>query len=189
MKLHHLPNIITSIRILLVIPTVLCLLQGRYVFAFWTFFIAGWSDAIDGYLARRYNWFSRLGSILDPIADKSLMFGVFLTLGYLGVVPIWVALLVVGRDLVIMLGAAAYYGLYGKYNMAPSLLSKLNTLVQIVFALAVMLSISYFNIPQGFLDITMYVMVVTTILSGLDYVIVWGQKALSARRAAGNQAS
>ena len=182
MNLSHLPNIITSIRIALVVPTVICLLEGRYVIAFWTFFIAGWSDALDGWLARRNGWFSRLGSILDPIADKSLMFGVFLTLGYLGVVPLWVAVLVVSRDMVIIVGAAAYYFLFGTFNMAPSLVSKLNTLVQIVFALGVMLSLSYLDIEQGFLDILMYVMVVTTIISGLDYVLVWSKKAIQTQK-------
>jgi len=180
MKLSYLPNILTSIRLILVFPTVYCLLKGNYVAAFWVFFIAGWTDAIDGWLARRNNWFSKLGSILDPIADKSLMLLVFLTLGYLEVVPMWVALLVVLRDLIIMAGASAYYALFGTYNMAPSLLSKLNTMVQIIFALMVMSSLSYLDIDQGFLDIAMYIMVVTTILSGIDYIIIWGLKAFHA---------
>jgi cardiolipin synthase len=180
MSLHYIPNIITLLRLILVIPTVACLLSGDYILAFWAFFIAGSSDALDGYLARRYNWFSRFGSILDPIADKSLMFCVFLTLGYLNVVPMWIALLVVSRDLVIVAGAAAYYFSFGKYTMQPSLISKLNTLVQITFALGIMLSLSYLNIQQGLLDSLMYLMVVTTVISGIDYVLVWGRRAWQA---------
>ena len=180
MNWRFLPNLITITRILLVIPIVWLLIRHAYAEAFIIFFIAGCSDAVDGYLARRNHWFSRLGSILDPIADKLLMFSVFVALGWLGITPMWLVLIVVARDVIIIFGALAYHGVVGKYDMEPSLLSKLNTLFQACYLLAAIL-VQFSNfIPAQVTDVFLYAVAVTTVLSGLDYVVVWGRRAVHA---------
>ena len=134
--LRHLPNLITLLRMLLVVPLCWLIADGHYDGALVVAAIAGLSDAVDGFLAKRYGWQSWLGGILDPIADKLLLMAGFLWLAFAGDVPGWLAALVIGRDLVIVGGAVAYYYLIGRFDAAPSRLSKLTTLVQIVFVLA-----------------------------------------------------
>ena len=98
MKLKYIPNMICVVRILLVAPIVTYLAEERYGLALILILIAGLSDALDGYLARRFDWRTRLGGLLDPAADKLLMFSVFVTLTWMGWVPVWFTAIVVGRD-------------------------------------------------------------------------------------------
>lgn len=135
MKPKHIPNLICVIRIILVAPIVWSLVDGRYGLALALTLIAGLSDALDGYLARRFDWRSWLGGLLDPAADKLLMFSLFVTLTCLGWVPVWFTVIVIGRDLVIIGGAIAYRLLVGRVEGNPTLVSKANTVLQIVFAL------------------------------------------------------
>lgn len=93
MKPHDIPNVITAFRFLLVPPVVILLLQERFTAALIVFGVAGFSDGLDGFLAKRYDWRSRLGSILDPLADKLLLVSSFVTLGWLGLIPAWLCCL------------------------------------------------------------------------------------------------
>ena len=102
--MHHIPNIISVLRIFLVLPIAIQLYNEAWMSAFILFFIAGISDGIDGFLARAFNWKSKLGAMLDPIADKLLLTVIFITLAYKGVIPVWLAALVVVRDIVIIIG-------------------------------------------------------------------------------------
>lgn len=137
MKLRYIPNLICVARILLVAPIIWSLLEGRFDLALLLIFIAGVSDAVDGYLARRFDWRTRLGGLLDPAADKLLMLSLFLTLSWLGLVPIWFTAIVIGRDVIIVAGIVTYQALVEPVHGNPTLASKLNTLLQIVFALLV----------------------------------------------------
>ena len=110
----------------------------RFRLALLLILTAGLTDALDGYLARRFQWTSRLGSILDPIADKLLVFATYVTLAWLGHVPVWLTVLIVGRDVVIMTGATAYHYVVGVFDMTPTLLSKANSAFQILFAVLVL---------------------------------------------------
>ncbi len=184
MKRSDIPNLITFLRICLVPWVVLALLEEDYSLALLLYLVAGISDGLDGYIAKRYGYVSRLGSILDPLADKLLLVGTFLTLGWLGLLPVWLVGAVVLRDLLIVAGAAAYHIFIGRYEMAPTLISKLNTLMQIVLGLAVVMSQAWATIPQAFLQWIMFVVLGTTVVSGADYVWIWGRRALEARRAA-----
>lgn len=181
MQPNHIPNTISLFRMLLVPPMVVVLLNGYYGAALVLFAVAGVSDALDGYLAKRYGWTSRLGSILDPLADKLLLVSAYLILGWMGEIPLWLVLVVVGRDLVIVAGGVAYHYFIGSYELEPSLLSKLNTLAQIVLILAILVTHSVVNLSAGMVASLIYLVLVTTLLSGLSYVWTWGVRALRAR--------
>ncbi|NLO81219.1 MAG: hypothetical protein GX093_13105 [Xanthomonadaceae bacterium] len=182
---RHIPNLISVFRLLLVPPVIALILAGRHQAALGLVLVAGLSDALDGFLAKRYGWTSELGSILDPLADKLLVVSAVLALLAIGLLPLWLAALVVARDLVIVIGALSYRYFIGSFRIAPSLISKLNTGVLILLILAV--------IAGEILDRSMALEPLlllcgcTVIASGVDYVIRWGLKArreLAAGRAA-----
>ena len=177
MKPRDLPNLITAFRFLLVPPVVWLLLNDRSAAAMIVFGVAGVSDGIDGYLAKRFNWTSELGALLDPLADKLLLVCAFVTLGYLGWIPYWLVALVILRDLVIVAGAVGYHYYIEQLIAAPSPASKLNTVAQILLVLAVMFSSGIQALPSLWIDILLYVVLVTTLWSGIGYVWTWGHRA------------
>ncbi len=179
MTRKDIPNIISLFRVLLVIPIVMLLYTELFLEALILFFIAGFSDALDGFLAKRYDWGTRLGSILDPIADKVLLVSTFVVLAVLGLLPFWLLMVVIARDVVIIIGAVAYYLVIGHYMLSPSIISKLNTVLQISLVLIIIVSHAIYVLPDIVLTLWIYATLFTTILSGLDYVTVWGRKALS----------
>jgi cardiolipin synthase len=184
--LRHLPNVITALRMLLVVPLCWLIESAHYEGALVIAAIAGLSDAVDGYLARRYGWRTWLGGILDPIADKLLLTAAFLWLAFAGDVPAWLAALVVGRDLVIVGGAVAYYHLIGRFDAAPSPVSKLTTLVQIVFVLAELLRLSHLlAVPDDIHSATVAIVAALTVASGIHYIVVWSARAWRSSRERG----
>jgi cardiolipin synthase len=176
-KASDLPNIITFFRFLLVVPVVLLLLNRRYDGALLVFALAGFSDALDGYLAKRYHWTSHLGALLDPLADKLMLVSGFVTLAWLGLIPAWLVGLIILRDVVIVTGAIVYNMRIEKLEAAPSVVSKLNTLAQILLVLAVIYSQAVKPLPSFWMGVLIYGVLVTTLWSGLDYVWTWGRKA------------
>ena len=181
MKAADLPNAITVFRILLVPPVVALLLYERYTAALIVFGVAGVSDAIDGFLAKRFHWSSALGAMLDPLADKLLLVCSFVTLGYLGCIPLWLVALVILRDLVIVGGALGYHFLVEQVTAAPRMVSKLNTFAQILLVLAVMFDRGVQQLPVPWMDLLLYTVLVSTLWSGADYVWTWGRKAWQKR--------
>ena len=177
MKASDLPNIITFIRFLLLPPIVLLLLNHRYDAALLVFAVAGFSDALDGYLAKRFHWTSRLGALLDPLADKLMLVSAFVTLAWLGLIPPWLVGLIILRDVVIVTGAIVYHMRIEKLEAAPSVVSKLNTFAQILLILAVMFSQAVRHLPSFWMDVLIYTVLVTTLWSGFDYVWTWGRRA------------
>ena len=178
-RLHarHLPNLITGLRLLLVPPILWLLGRQQHGAALTLFVIAGVSDALDGALARGFHWQSRLGGILDPIADKALLAGCFLVLGINGELPSWLVVLVIGRDLVIVAGATAWHWLIDELHAAPSLLSKLNTAAQLAVVFAVLLAHGATPLPDWLLRLLEWTAAFTTLWSGADYVLRWGRRA------------
>jgi cardiolipin synthase len=164
---------------LLVVPVVLLLMSREFGLALVLFALAGISDGLDGYLAKRNHWASRLGSILDPLADKVLLISSYLVLGWLGEIPVWLVVVVLARDVVIVMGGLAYHYLIEQYDMNPTLLSKLNTLFQIILVLAVVFSLGLYRLPENLIVLLTYIVTVTTVLSGANYVWVWGARAVS----------
>jgi len=177
MTRSSIPNLITLFRILLTIPLVLVILKGNHGWALVILAIAGLSDGLDGYLARRYHWESRLGAILDPIGDKVLMVSSFITLGVIGELEFWLVVVVILRDVVIVTGAVAYHFLVGRMEMEPTFISKTNTLFQIVLILAVLFSLSLYELPALVIDSLTSVVLFTTLYSGVNYVWIWGKRA------------
>lgn len=175
---HHIPNLITIARLMLVGPVVWLVLQGDYALALLLFLVAGVSDALDGFLAKRYGWTSRLGGILDPMADKLLVLGCFLSLGWAGVLPWWLVGLVLLRDLVIVSGALTYHFLVSPFQAAPTLASKLNTLTQLGLVFLVLLARAQPLLPSEVIEIMIWLTVATTLASGIDYVWTWTRRAL-----------
>lgn len=176
--MNHLPNIISEFRILLVLPVVWTLLNQEYAVALILFAIAGFSDALDGFLAKHYHWESRLGSILDPLADKLLLVSCFLALAWNGLIPIWLTVAVIARDLIIVIGGVAFHYMLEKFDMAPSRISKANTFFQILYILAVVFYHGEFAFTPWIIETLGYIVFVSTALSGIDYVWVWGNRAL-----------
>jgi cardiolipin synthase len=180
--LRHLPNLVTILRMLLVVPLCWLIRDGRYDGALVIAAVAGFSDAVDGFLARHYGWQTWLGGILDPLADKLLLTTAFLWLAFAGDVPTWLAALVIGRDLVIVGGAIAYHGLIGRFDASPSLISKLTTLVQIAFVLVELVRLSrWIEVPDGVRNAAIAVTAAVTIASGVHYVVVWSARAWRSR--------
>lgn len=175
-QLRHLPNVISLGRIILVFPVVSLLLDRRYDWALGLFVAAGLSDAIDGFLAKTFNWQSRLGSYLDPVADKLLLTSCFVALAWMGLIPVWLTGLVVLRDVVIFAGAIAYYFLLRPFEGQPLLISKLNTLLQLTLVFAVLVEKGLMPLP-GFVVAGLVALVaVTTVVSGVLYVYIWGTR-------------
>ncbi len=138
MTFSWLPNAISLLRIALVAPILLLILQGDFGWALALFVIAGFSDGLDGYLAVRFGWATRLGGLLDPAADKLLITGMFITLAVTQHIPVWLAAIVILRDLVIVGGAMAYNFLVKPVPGEPTRISKLNTALQMLFVLFVL---------------------------------------------------
>jgi cardiolipin synthase len=176
-RLRHLPNLLSTLRILLVLPIVLMLAHHRWVGTLWLFLVAAVSDAVDGFLARRFGWQSELGGMLDPLADKLMMATVFVMLALLHCVPLWLTVMVLVRDGIIVLGALSYRMLFGPVAANPSLISKLNTLCQIVFIVAVIAGQRYPWPPAWVTLILGALVFVTLVISGVDYVLVYGARA------------
>ena len=143
--LSQLPNVITILRILLVVPTAWLLLETRYVEALGLMAVAGASDALDGWMARRFGWMSQFGAAMDPVADKLLVAVTFIVFTVQGYIPIWVAVIVLGRDAVILAGAGAYRLFFEPIEFAPTFISKANTAIQIVMLLMLILGLCGFG--------------------------------------------
>ncbi len=177
MSLSWLPNAISLMRIALIAPILILMLQGDFGWALALFILAGFSDGLDGYLAVRFGWSTRLGGLLDPAADKLLITGMFITLAYTQQIPVWLAAVVILRDVVIVAGAMAYNFIVRPVPGEPTRISKLNTALQMLFVLFV-LSRAGFNWPD---KITITVLgaavLVTVVISGVDYVWSWSRRA------------
>ena len=169
-------------RLLLIVPVAISILERSFGLTLALFAVASISDGVDGFLARRFNWISRFGSILDPIADKLLLVTVFLLLIFTGYLPTWLAFIVIGRDLVILAGAATYHILFGEYEFAPTFLGKCSTTFQFVLVLLTLFNLSIYQLPAEILLIAIGLVTLFSSLSGLDYVITWTRKALDAAR-------
>jgi cardiolipin synthase (CMP-forming) len=165
-----LPNLITVARLCAVPATVWLILKGRLDIAFWMFVGAGVSDAVDGWLARVRNARSALGAILDPVADKLLLVCVYVTLAAIAVLPDWLAILVVFRDLVIVGGVLVLWVLGQPPKIRPMMLSKLNTALQIALAAVALLLAGFGLRADGLLWAMVWTVAATTFASGAVYV-------------------
>jgi cardiolipin synthase len=184
MTWNWLPNAICVLRVLLVGPIVYMLLEGRYLSALALIAVAGFSDALDGFLARAYDWRTPLGSLLDPAADKLLIICVFLTLTYQGLVPVALTVVVVMRDVIIVSGAVVYRWLIGPVEGEPTVISKLNTACQLLFVLCTLTDAALGWPRMSVLTVLGAAVLFTSLTSGLNYVVGWSKRAWRKTRVA-----
>ncbi len=133
-----LPNIITTGRVILVPVIFWLLVTGQSQLAFYTFLVAALSDAVDGYLANRFDWKTELGSYLDPIADKLLVVSIFVAFGVSGALPSWLVIAVVSRDILIVAGVVLAWLMHRPFQMKPLGVSKANTAALVVLVAVVL---------------------------------------------------
>ncbi len=178
---RQLPNLLTLLRVVLTLPIAWLLIHGVYGWALWLFALAGVTDGLDGYLARRFGWFSRFGAMLDPLADKLLLVTSYLCLSISGAMPLWLTVAVLGRDLLIVCGAGLYRWRVGPLRFSPSLWGKLSTVLQIVLVLALLLELSIlpaFSVVTGALQ---WLVLALCLLSGGHYAWLWSGKYRAAQ--------
>lgn len=167
------PNIITLGRILLVPFIIWAIASSQMEIAFAIFIVAGVSDAVDGFLAKRFNMASELGALLDPLADKALLVSIYVTLGIWGAMPRWLVILVVSRDIMIV-GAVIVSWLFEKpIPMKPLMVSKLNTFAQVAFAALVLAALGFGFKSSPFDAILMGAVAILTLLSVSFYLVEW----------------
>ena len=192
--MRYLPNVLSILRMLLVVPTSLFLWHGEIALALGLMAVAGISDGVDGALARHYNWQTHLGSILDPLADKILVAATFIVFTFQGYIPLWLALLTIGRDLIILFGGTLYRIFFGPFEIKPSLISKANTAMQVVTLILIML----YLLPSASVQLPLlaqlgeylggsteqwvdpyclWLLAMLGAVSGAHYVVVWGARA------------
>ena len=181
---RHIPNLICAFRLLLAPVIAAALAGGRYGQALLLLAVAGLSDWLDGYLAKRWRLDSFIGSLLDPMADKVLLASVYITLAVLGLIPVWLAAVVIARDLVIVGGWQAFRMLRGELRPRASKVSRLNTVLQICLGVAVIAAQAFPGIlPARSIDVGGALALLLAVLSGVDYVLAGAR--LAARRKLG----
>jgi len=177
MSWRWLPNAISVARMLLVAPLVALLIRKNYAAALGVLVLAGLSDGLDGFLAKKFDWRTRLGGLLDPAADKLLLVSVFAALAYSGLAPVALTGIVIGRDVVIVLGAITYQLLIAPVIGEPAAISKLNTACQLGFVFFTITSAAFGAPPRISLLVLGAAVVFTSAVSGLNYVLRWGTRA------------
>jgi cardiolipin synthase len=167
------PNLITLGRILLVPVVVWAIASGTMWIAFVLFVVAGVSDAVDGFLAKRFDMTTELGAYLDPLADKALIVSIYISLGINGAIPRWLVILVVSRDILIVGGIMLSWLVGNPLKIKPLLVSKLNTVAQIVFACVVLGSLGFDIEAATLTTVLMGLVAALTLLSVAAYVAEW----------------
>ncbi len=169
----HIPNILTLSRIAAAPLLIVVLRNENYEFALILFILAGLTDGLDGWIAKRFNCTSELGASLDPLADKIIIIAAYCMLTILDAIPFWLVMLVIFRDVVIVGGYLVLTTLNGNIPMQPTLTSKTNTFLQITFVIAVLLNnTSWLFIPY-LTETLMFAVAISTVASGTQYVWVW----------------
>jgi cardiolipin synthase len=166
---RNLPNLLTILRLLLIPFILKALWDMHYRLAVPLVFAAGFTDAADGYLARRFSWQSRLGSYLDPLADKALLVSLYVTLGHAGAIPLWLVWLVLGRDVFILSMVASGFVFTNIRSFPPSIWGKVSTMVQVLTALVVLLDRAFSFGPPALERTLIMLTAAVTAWSGVHY--------------------
>lgn len=178
MILRQIPNALTLTRLILIAPFLVFLYHQEYVNAFYTFILAGFTDGLDGWMARCFHWQSPFGSFVDPVADKLLIASSVISLAIIGSIPWWLVMLVFLRDITISIGVLAWLWLIKrKPDFKPTYLSKINTVLQLGLVTLCLFELAFFKVPHHFLETLTQLTAATTIGSYIDYAWTWGKKA------------
>lgn len=178
MILKQIPNALTLFRLGLIVPFLVFLYQHHYNYAFYIFVLAGFTDGLDGWIARFFHCQSSFGSFIDPLADKLLIASSFISLALIGKLPWWLVILVFLRDLTISMGVMAWYWLVQrKLDFKPTLLSKVNTALQLLLVTLCLFELAFFTFNPYVINTLISVTALTTAATYIDYVFTWGKKA------------
>ena len=169
----NIPNLITLARILLVPVVVWAIASGEMRLAFILFLAAGLSDAVDGFLAKRFDMATELGAYLDPLADKAMIVSIYVTLAIVGTIPLWLVILVVSRDIMIVSAIILSWLVDNPVALRPHMVSKLNTVALIVLALVVLAANAFGFDADIAIMALMALVAVLTLLSVGFYVAEW----------------
>ncbi len=173
----NLPNAITLARLFCVPLVVWLILVDRMAAAFWVSLAAALSDAVDGIIAKRWRMITRLGGYLDPLADKALLVCIYVALAHQGYLPVWLVIMVVFRDALIIGGALLFMTLTQTLDMKPLMVSKLNTVAQLVLAVVVLAATAFGIDDSAVRPVLIFCVAATTLASGAAYVVGWTRLA------------
>jgi len=179
----NVPNFITLIRLALVPVVAYFVVTEKFATATAIFLVAALSDLADGYIARRFRLTSRLGTVLDPVADKLNMVVTTVLLAWLALLPLWLAIAIVTRDVLIVAGALAYRFALGPVKIAPTRLSKVNTFLEFALLVLVMAAAAGWIETGGWMTAAFLVVFATVVASAAQYAWLWGRKAIGRARA------
>lgn len=180
MILRHIPNALTLVRLILIAPFLMRLYQHAYLDAFYIFILAGFTDGLDGWLARCFDWQSLFGSFTDPLADKLLIASSFISLALIGILPWWLVILVFSRDLTISFGVVGWYWfIQRKLDFKPTMLSKINTVLQLTLLTFCLFELAFSKILPNLREALILLTTITTSLTFIDYVWTWGTRAFT----------
>lgn len=173
----YIPNLLTLARIGMVPWLVVLLQEKQYMWSLLVFAIAGVTDALDGFIAKRFNAQTELGALLDPLADKALLVCSYIMLSVMQVIPFWLMVAVVFRDIVIVGGYLLMVLFFGAVKMQPLKISKVNTFAQIALIIVVLASLAW-GVELGVAGTIMtYFVLLTSVISGAAYVYIWAVRA------------
>ncbi len=185
--MHYIPNILTILRLFLVVLIAWMLLRQEFETALWLFVIAALSDALDGFLARAYSWTSRFGAFADPMADKFMINGTALALIWVGAFPLWLFVVMLSRDLSIALAIWLHYRLAGPVTFAASIIGKIYTVLVIVVIILVLVSrIEKYEVMSWvgiFVAPGYWLIAILALITGGHYIILGLARGLAMRRA------
>ena len=172
--LRYIPNGITVLRLVLVLPIAFLIIVENHIGAFLLLAISGISDGLDGFIARRYGWVSAFGKLIDPLADKLMMMTITLTLGLLGHFPVMLMVLIIVKDLTILSGVLPYTTLVGFPRIQPNFLGKCTTAAQIVLLVSVLLNLGFpGTLPDLFFNVFFWIVAMMTSFDGVIYLWLW----------------
>jgi cardiolipin synthase len=167
------PNLLTVARLLAVPLIIWLILTEQHGYAFGVFVAAGLTDLVDGYLAKTFNMKTDVGAWLDPLADKVLMVSVFVVLTYIEVIPLWLTVLVIARDVAILLALGASYAMGHEVKFKPIWISKINTALQVAVIGFALLLLALNKYDRSLVNLACYIVAATTIASWLQYFVMW----------------
>jgi len=175
--IRHLPNAISVLRGLSVVPLAVLLALDVYAYAFFVALLAGLSDLLDGWLAKRFGWVTPAGAWLDPIADKLFVVVCFAMLALNGLAPHWLLWLIIARDAILLLGSLAWHWFLAPLEVQPRRLGKLTTFLEVLTLLVVLANAASWDVALVYVQIGIALVALATVASSIDYVWHWAYKA------------
>jgi len=179
MIFSSIPNLLTVFRFFLVYPIIISILEENFYLTLFFFFLAGISDFLDGFLARKFLWESKFGKVFDPVSDKVLVIATLISLSLIGEINIYLTVFLLSRDLFIIVGVILSSLLLENYEIKPTFSGKFNSFVLMTFLGFVIIEVAFDFVPVGFLNFLMVALLSTSIYSVIEYLIYPGRKVIS----------